>query len=340
MKIPPSLNALLITKRENIRYLTGFDGSRGMVLLTKKGNFLMADNRYAERAQKCVPKGWQFQLFDEKFQENFGKNWEGKIGIEDSVTLLGLKSYKKLFPKAKFKPVNQFVEDLRRKKTEEEIKKIRIAQQGIDRVLIPFMRSEATLGVTEKALAFRLDLAIRDEGRFDLSFDPIVAFGANSSIPHHAPSETKLKKGDNILIDCGAKFEGYHSDMTRNFVLGKASTEYQNKYEHLLNVQQKTLQKYQAGKTVKSVMNFCRKALGDDAPYFTHGLGHGVGLEIHEIPSLSEKSKHKLEINDVVTCEPGIYYPGKFGIRIEDLLVIRKDEPEILSKTEKELITL
>lgn len=336
----PKLDGILITKKENIRYLSGFLGSFGLVLITKNENFLITDARYAEKAQKNLKKDWKFQLFNKDFKKTFSEKSSGDWGIEDSISLFELKKYKKLFPNIKFKPVNNVVETFRRQKTENEINKTRAAQNHIDKILIPFMQSTAVTGITEQELACKLETAIRDHGRYGISFDPIIAFGSNSSIPHHTPSATKLKNNQNILVDCGAKFEGYCSDITRNFVVGESSSEYITKFEQLLSAQQKTLKKYQVGKTVKSLEKFCQKELKEDSSYFTHSLGHGIGLEVHEAPSISVKAKYKLTENDIVTCEPGLYFPGQFGIRIEDLLVIRKDGPDVLSKTTKMLITL
>ncbi len=347
-----NIDGILVTTPENIRWISGFKGSFGLVLLKKNGEkILISDGRYAENAKRTLKvncearenalgqtKEWKFQIFDKDFKKNFGEKVSGSFWIEDLASLADLKKYKKFFPNIKFFPKTNFLEEKRSIKTEIEIDKVRIAQNHVDDLLIPFLKTKLRENVTEKLLAFELEHAIRDNGKFDISFDAIVAFGENSSLPHHHPSEKKLKKGDNILIDCGAKFEGYHSDMTRNFVFGTAKADYINKFNICLNAQKKVLAQYKVGKKIKDLENFCRKSLGEEEKYFTHSLGHGVGLQIHEIPSISIKSKDKLIENQIVTCEPGLYYPDNFGIRIEDLLVIRKNGPEILSQTKKELI--
>ena len=337
----PKFDGFLLTKKENIQYCTGFAGSFGLFLQTKKEAFLISDARYTERAKACANKTKStFICFDKNFKEKFGKKFSGNFAIEDSTPVSQLTKLKKLFPKTKFTTKPQIIEPFRRNKTEEEIKKIKTAQAHVDKILLLFLKANLKSGITEQALAFDLEGAIRDRGKLEISFDPIVAFGKNSAIPHHKPNTTKLKPGDTILIDCGAKKDDYCSDMTRTFAYQTATPEFQNQYNLLQQAQEKTLQKYKAGTKTKDLDNFCRKQLKDQAKHFTHSLGHGVGLEIHEAPTLSQKSKDILCVGDVVTCEPGLYYPGKFGVRIEDLVVIQKHEPDILSLVEKDLVVL
>jgi len=198
------------------------------------------------------------------------------------------------------------------------------------------------VGVTEKELAFKLECLLKSEGKFSLAFESIVAFGANSAIPHHEPSNKKLELNQNILVDCGASFNRYCSDTTRNFWFGeindKKFKEYSIKFEALLEAQSKTLARYKNNAKIDEIDKFCRAELRDEAEFFSHSLGHGVGTEIHEQPTIRSNSKQKLHINDVVTCEPGVYYEGKFGIRIEDLVVITDYQPKILSRVDKDLV--
>lgn len=333
------LDGFFSLKKENIHWLTRFQGSFGMYIQTIKQNYLITDNRYAERAEKlAMENDCEFVLYDKDFKENFGQKLTGIFGIEDSITLSQLSWLRKTFPSLRFRSQRKIIEKLRRNKTEAEINKIKTAQNHIDTILIPLLKAKLKTGVTEKEIAFELEHLIRDKGKYDISFEAIVAFGENSSIAHHSSSERKLKKGDNILIDCGANYKGFCSDMTRNFGFGNVSEEYQKKYALLLEVQTKILAEYRVRKSTKSVDQHCRKHLQAEVKYFTHSLGHGVGLEIHELPNLSPKSNFILQENDVVTCEPGLYYQGSFGIRIEDLVIIRKAGPEILSNTSKKLI--
>ena len=218
---------------------------------------------------------------------------------------------------------------------------MRIACQHVDTIFKNFFHVTICEGITEFELAKLLEQEICSKKGFTLSFQPIVAFGEGAAQPHHKPRKTrKLQKGDPILIDCGAKFEGWCSDMTRNFSLGKPSKEYREKYRKLLKIHEEVLKLFLPGKKVAELDQFVRDKLKNDAQFFTHSLGHGVGKEVHELPKISIKSDEILKKNSVVTCEPGIYFPGKFGIRIEDQLVIQDKKPEILTHTPKELIIL
>jgi len=360
------VDGFLVTKKENIFWLTGFSGSTGLYLqlgtkspsnspFIKGGgsagsSFLITDGRYAERAKELANENeMEFVLLDNDFRENFGEKIKGTFAGEDSMSLSQLERIKRLFPRVKFNPQKKALEHLRRQKNLEELKLIRVAQGHVNQLLHPFLKANIKEGMTEKELAFGLETALRNKGEFDLSFPAIVAFNSNSAIPHHEPNETKLRIGDNILIDCGVKYQGYCSDVTRNFAFRGASREYQKAYQDLLQVQEKSLLEFVPNKKVREIDEFVRRELGPNEAFFTHSLGHGVGLEVHELPMIigvrtqdkkSSNSETVLQENEVVTSEPGIYFPNKFGIRIEDLLVIRKDKPEILSTLTKDLVVL
>ncbi len=343
ISIPPALDGLIITKPENIYHRTGFKGSFGLFIQPQKGKgILCTDGRYAEKAKALANKNnFRFQLVDQHFKKKFGKKITGTFGVEDSASLAKFSWLKKTFPSARFRTQKYTIEHLRRTKTPQEIQLISKAQNHIDKILVPFFKANAKSGVTEQELVFKFEHLIRNNGEFEIAFPTIVAFGPNSAIPHHEPNETKLRPHTPILIDCGAKYKGYHSDITRMFFFGNPTPEFQNQYLHLLSAQTKTLAKYKAAQKTKALDQYCRKQLGKDEKYFTHGLGHGVGLEIHELPSLSSQGKnYTLTKNDVVTCEPGLYYPGKYGMRIEDLVVVKEDGATVLSQTEKELIII
>ena len=345
LKNNPKFNFFLVTKPENIFWLTGFFGSFGFFLQTKKSGFLVTDSRYAEFAKKITKKlGLEFLLFDKDLKKNLEKflpKEQKTCAIEDSIPIAKFKNLKKYFKKTKFIPQSNVIENLRQIKTDDEIKKIKKAQSQVDKILLPFFQQYIKKNITEKKAAFILEQMIRDQGEFELSFPPIVAFGKNSAIPHHQPTNQKINKNENILIDCGAKYQGYCSDITRNFYFGTPSSEFINKFEILKKAQNQTLKKFIPGESYKNTEKFCRKILGEDANFFTHSLGHGVGLEIHELPYVSSKEKKdcgkNFQPNQVVTCEPGIYFPEKFGIRIEDLVWIKKDGNKILSRTNKNL---
>ena len=168
-------------------------------------------------------------------------------------------------------------------------------------------------------LAWKIKNIGHDLGADDISFEPIVAFGPHSAIPHHHNTATKLKKGDTLLVDMGMKYKGYCSDMTRTFFFGKPSAQQQKVYELVLEAQEAGIKKIKSGVATKKVDEAARKALGNYEEYFKHSLGHGIGLEVHEMPSLSGRSTEILKENMIVTVEPGIYLDGKFGVRIEDM---------------------
>lgn len=339
----PGISGFFVVKPENINYFTGFTGSFGYALITQEKVYLITDSRYSEKAQKISDErsGQEFLLFDEDFEKNHGQKFSGKFFLEGSCTLSQKQKIQKLFPNLSFEVNTDLLEEIRREKTSEEVQKITTAQNQVDKVLISLLQEKLRENITEKALAWHLELAIREGGNFGLSFDPIVAFGENSALPHHHPTDRKLQKGNNILIDCGAKFEGYCSDMTRNFAFGsieEINKKFLQKFKIIRAAQEATLDKIIPDASGNAIDTFCRAMLGEDEKFFGHGLGHGVGLEIHELPVLSKRKDYTLKQNDIVTCEPGIYYPGEFGIRIEDLLIVQENFPQVLTQTTKNLL--
>ncbi len=332
------LDGLIIASCPNVFYLTGFRSSFGFLIMTEKENFLVTDSRYFLRAKKCA--GFTPVLFDADFANNFGNKFEGEFGIEDSVRFSALENFQKWFPNVHFATKKSPVAELRRSKKEEEIERIKTAVKRVDDILVPTVKKHLKLGVTEKQVAWELEKAIRAGGEFAMSFDPIVAFGSNSAISHHETGERRLQKNENVLIDIGAKFQNYCSDITRNFFFGTPSPEYLNVYEKLKLAQEATVSKFKTGAKVKNLELFCREELEKLAKNFMHSLGHGVGIQIHEMPKISIKSDDILLKNEVVTCEPGVYFEEKFGIRIEDMVLVKDGKPEILTKTERELVVI
>ena len=226
---------------------------------------------------------------------------------------------------------------------------IRIAQAHVDGLLERLVPSLLRQGVSEKEVADKLETAIRNKGKYDLAFPIIVAFGEGAAEPHHEPREDRfLQQGDTILLDCGAKYEGWCSDVTRMFSLGEPSSDFREKYEKVLRIHEAALKQFLPEKSAVELDQFVRKELGSDEKFFIHGLGHGVGKEVHEEPRITSRvqtsetsnSNSVLKEGMVVTCEPGLYYPDKFGIRIEDIFVVRENGPEMLSKTSRELHVL
>ncbi|MBT3348815.1 M24 family metallopeptidase [bacterium] len=221
--------------------------------------------------------------------------------------------------------------------TKNNIEKMRRAAAHIDDVLTIVPENILKIGATEKDVCNQFDEFLTANGNLERAFPTIIAFGENTAEPHHTPSDRELAPNEHVLIDCGVKIDGWCSDCTRNFFVGDPDPEFLEKFEKLLEIFETTLPLFLPGTPVKVLDKFVREKLGADAKFFVHTLGHGVGREVHEPPKISVKSDEILEENSVVTCEPGIYFPGKFGIRIEDQLVVRKDEPEILTRSPRTL---
>ena len=215
---------------------------------------------------------------------------------------------------------------------------MRRAASHVDHILLKDVPIWIKEGVTEQDIFGRLCAAIKAKGRYGLSFEPIVAFGAGGAEPHHEPTQTALKLGDTILIDCGAICDGWCSDCTRMFSLGDPSLLFFQKYRRLLSAHEAVIPQFIAGAKCSELDEFVRNILGEDAAFFIHTLGHGVGREVHISPRIGSRSQEVLMKGESVTCEPGLYFPDKFGIRIEDQLIIQeKDGPEILTQTPREI---
>ena len=333
-------NGILVTKPENIGYLTGFWGSFGVYLQTPKGRWLLTDGRYKEIATVLAKKNnFELVLFTGESPTDFTKHVSGPVWAEDTMTIAEFKHYRRCFKESKLKGQYGAVENLRKVKTPQELKIMQAAQKHVDGTLVPFLQQHLKTGVTELQLKFKLDQALQAEGKYGLSFDSIIGFGPGSALPHYNSGNRKLELGHNILIDCGVVDRKYCSDMTRNFVFGTPGNDYVKDYETLLQAQCETLKKVKAGIKTKTLDTFCRKKMGDTVEFFTHSLGHGVGLEIHEAPTLSSRSKDILQTGEVVTIEPGIYRSGHYGIRIEDCVIVKDTGCEVLTKTTKDLLS-
>ena len=344
-----NVNGLYIQKPENIHYLTGFSGSFGRILLSPTKAFLISDSRYSESAQRFA------QMFGFEYREIIsgekGKNFWKDLEKEAEISYLGFESHnctyqqfenlQKIFT-SKTIPVPDTIEHFRTKKSELELSCIQKAAQIGDAALQKTVESFAE-GVTEKELALIFEFEARKFlGAESLSFDTIVGFGRNSAIPHHFSSDEKLTPNTPILIDCGVKFSGYCSDMTRCFWFGRPETddekarfqEWKTAYELVYKAQKEGIQEMNVLGEISAPDKKAREVFGEQSEFFTHTFGHGVGLEIHEYPGVSERvpAEKKFQENMIVTAEPGLYFSGKFGIRIEDLLIITKNGAEKLSQ--------
>ena len=324
--------------RPNLRYLTGFTGTFG-ILIIGEDEIFATDSRYTERASREVPdlpvekvKGKWLAWLAERLKASGAR----RVAIGAQTTSVYV--FKELERRGvELVPMEGWVESLRRVKDPEEVERIAAAAQLTDQGL-RWILGKLRPGMTEREVALELEMWYRKHGADDVAFDLIVAFGEDSSMPHHVPGDRELREGDLILLDIGAKVDGYCADLTRVVALGRPAPEARAIYELVLKANRAGLEAVRAGITGVEADRAARKVIQDAGygDHFGHGLGHGVGLEVHEEPRLSPISEDTLEAGMVVTVEPGVYLPGKLGVRIEDLVVVRPDGCEILSSFPKE----
>jgi Xaa-Pro aminopeptidase len=337
------LDAILITSATSHRYFTGFNNPDGMILVTENSIYAFEDFRYTEVATSMLgnfcsviaPKS----SFYEEINEALIKENIGKLGIEgNSVTLLQYNKMKSIF-KCELLDIGSTVEKMRAIKSEREISLIREAQKITDSAY-SYILGILSPKMTENDVACELEYFMRKNGAEDKSFETIAVSGKKSSLPHGVPSNTRLEKGF-LTMDFGATFDGYHADMTRTVSIGKADEKMIEIYDTVLKAQLSALECLRVGITGADADRVAREII--DKKFkgaFGHSLGHGVGLEIHESPTLSYRNDFPLETGNVVTVEPGIYIPNFGGVRIEDLVVIRESGCENLTSSAKELIEI
>lgn len=329
-----NLDAALITGRENVRYFSGFTGTAGYLLITEAGQILATDFRYLEQAAEQAA-GFTIANVAEFDLQAAAKDCRA-VGFEDLS--LPYAQYVKFGEKVKsLAPMGQLLTDLRSIKDAAEVDCIRRAADIADRAfahIVKWMKA----GMTEREVALELEFFMRRAGASGLSFDTIVASGARGSLPHGTPTDKRLENGDLVVMDFGCVVDGYCSDMTRTVGIGNVSAKQRAVYDTVLRAQTAVLEKIAAGETGASLHRIAADII--DASYpgrFGHALGHGVGLEIHEQPTLSLKNDAPLAAGSVVTVEPGVYLPGVCGVRIEDLLFVDENRVENLTHSPKEL---
>ncbi len=314
----------------NITYFTQCKPSFSYLFITPKTVSL-----YLTKLDK-KPKltGCTVKLLDKNWKKKLNKNVK-KIGLNySSITMAYSKKLKKMFPKAKFVDISKKLIELRCTKTDKECKCISKACQITDYAFSELIKSIRKLK-TEQDVADFLEKKIKEKNG-ELAFPTIVAMGKNAAIPHHLTSNQKLKRGF-LLLDFGAKYSHYCSDMSRTIFLGTPNKQEIVKYNLLLGIQENAIKNVKENILFSELDQFARKQLGKYSSYFIHSLGHGLGIEIHEKPSYLKENKYKIEPGQVFTVEPGIYFPGKFGIRIEDTIVF-DGKVKVLTKSDKKLI--
>jgi Xaa-Pro aminopeptidase len=332
------INCLIITKPANVTYITGFLGADSWAVVAAGGVYLITDSRYTEQAHQQCPYCKVIQRarpIAEQTAELLKKLKSAQtVAVEEATPLATYRSLKRAF-KTRLRTTANIIETLRSSKDSTEIAAIGRAARMAIRALKQ-IRRYIKPGITENELAGVLDLQIRRLGATN-SFATIIAFGPNASRPHHQPGARRLKKNDTILIDFGVAYKGYCCDLTRCFAIGKASALFERVYEAVKQAQAAAIKMVKAGTEIRRVDDAARDVLRKfELPVYGHGTGHGIGLEVHEQPVVSATGKGKLEAGMVFTIEPGVYIPGKLGVRIEDNILVTDKGHKILTRTSRE----
>ena len=339
------LEALLINNPANRRYLTGFTGTAGSVLLTQERAILITDFRYTEQAKEQAPE-FEIREFATK-QIELLADLRKELGIEELGFEARHETYHQYLQYQKqleveLQGTENLVKQLRLTKEESEIEKIQQAVEITDQAFAE-VADWIKPGFKERNVSLKLEFAMKEAGASDKAFDFIVASGPRSALPHGVASNKEIKAGEFVTMDIGCVYDGYHSDMTRTVIVGGEPTAQQKEiYQLVLAAQKEALENIEPGMKASAADQIARNVIAD-AGYsdnFGHGLGHGVGLEIHEGPKLSWQDDTVLKPGMVVTVEPGVYLPDWGGVRIEDIVVIREEGCEILTSSPKELMVI
>ncbi len=332
----------LVTRLSNIRYLCGYSGSAGFLMVGARKARFFSDFRYQEQAAQQVQNAeviiYKDDLMSELRRRAYSLN--GKTAIEAPfLDVFTFQQLKQLFSAAKWVPTTKIVEQIASIKEAEEIKKIRKAVAITDAVFAEVLKLVKP-GVSELDLSAEITYLHKKKGADGDSFVPIVASGPRSALPHGIASERKIRSGDLVTLDLGCFYQGYASDMTRTVVVSKASARVKELYALVQTAQNAALAAARAGMTVKELDEVARKIIRDagHGDHFGHGLGHGLGLEIHTEPRVSFQFDDILKSGQVVTIEPGVYVPGFGGVRIEDDVIIKDGKAEVLNQSPKELL--
>ncbi len=327
------VDCLVITNPANVTYTTGFTGDSSWAIITKSRTHLLTDSRYTEQAQKQCQNAKIIQRTNslpETLVTLLQKLKQVQsVAVENSISLAGFEALKKKVD-FRLKIAEGIIESLRSIKDSGEIAAVRKAAK-ISAKALKQTRRYVKPGITENEMAGRLDFQIRKSGAAN-SFETIIAFGPNASRPHHQPGAKKLKKNDTILIDFGVKYKGYCSDITRCFTIGRAAKFYNQVYQAVTQAQTAAITMIKPGIEIKKIDAAARKVIADhNLPLYGHGTGHSLGLEVHEEPVIAANSKGRLKPGMIFTIEPGVYIPGKLGVRIEDDVLVTQTGCRVLS---------
>lgn len=346
-KLPDDIDCAVITSDINRRYFSGMKSSAGTIIAFKEKAYLIIDFRYIEKARSVVKdievilQGKIFEQINSLIKKHNAKT----LAVESrTMTLSELNKFQKNITDVEFDTsdtLSDLIQNIRAVKTEEEKQKIikaqRIAEKSFENVL-----NHIKAGKTEKEIAFIIDSYMLQNGAEALSFETIALSGKNTSLPHGVPSEKIISDGDFVLMDYGAVYDGFHSDMTRTVCVGKPTDEMSEVYEIVLNAQKSALKNAKAGIKGSELDKIARDVISQSGygENFGHSLGHGVGMEIHEFPNAAPSCDEILKENMIITIEPGIYIPDKFGIRIEDFGAVTSEGFENFTNISNKLISL
>ena len=340
------LDAMLVTFLPHVRYLCGFSGSNGLLLVTPEKQFFLSDGRYKVQASEEV-KGFKIliakaaSLFEE-LKRNAMLRPRSRAGFEAAhLHVSELQNLKTFFPRTRFVAASNLVEPLASIKDESEIDLLRQAVSITDQVfgkLLTIIRE----GVTELEVAAEISYLQRTMGAESDAFEPIVASGVRGALPHAQATGKAIHKGELVTLDFGCRFKGYHSDLTRTVALGTPDEKSRRIYSVVLAAQTAALEGTSAGMEARALDRIARSSIrkAGFGKFFNHSLGHGLGLQVHEMPRISARSTDALQIRNVITIEPGVYIPGTGGVRIEDDVVVREGRCEVLTTSPRELIVL
>jgi len=339
------VDALLITNLVNLRYVTGFTGSNGMAIVGSDLRRFITDFRYIEAAGEQVD-GFDRELSPQVFDEALRDGWPDgpfRLGFEDQhVSVRRHARLRELLPeRVELVAAGGTVEQLRAVKDAGEVERIRAAAALVDEVY-GTLREQGLVGRTEREVALAIELELRRLGAEELSFPSIVASAERGALPHAEPADEPIPRGTLVTLDIGARLDGYCSDCTRTWATGELPDDLADAYALVQRAQAESLAAVRPGPEGREVDAVARRIIEDagHGDHFGHGLGHGVGLEIHEAPRLARAAEGALVAGNVVTVEPGVYLPGRGGVRIEDLVVVTEGAPSVLSGTTKDLVVV
>ena len=337
------VDGILFSNMSNIRYLSGFTGSDGVLILSSDHAILLVDGRYATQAEaeSKIASVHPYQNKMEGIEQGIAKLGIKEIGFEAGhISMETFQDLSRRLEGKGFVPLGDPLRFLRARKDKNEIAVMKKAA-SIGSAAINALIREIKIGWTEKEAALHLEMIARRGGADQIAFETIFASGAHSALPHAKPTNRKVQKGDFVVIDFGVRYQGYCSDETCTVAFGELTGDQKNAYRAVRQAHDESIGSVKAGTAAADVDALTRRVLGKKyRDYFVHGTGHGVGLEVHEAPRLAPNSPDALAEGMVVTIEPGLYYPGAWGIRIEDTVVVNKNGCDVITKMDKGLIII